>query len=566
MTSVDVGIGHTNPLPYRLAVPYRWRAGGELVAVGSLTVTTYAIAVLPGIVALHPQGTYLVLTLAAAGGAAAAAVLAHLISQISDSAQEKARLSPLGAGLAMYGIVVVPFNAAQFSSVETIAGLDAGRVVASVTALTLVAVSLRGWESRWSRWWVSLAGWAAVSIGTAVVVERVPPLASLVAGFSWLEAVVLAVSLLLAVALAGHGLYVCNPLRWRAGLGIALIGSAHLLHVPADVRLDHAAYAAPALRLLGVAVVVLALALRAREVVLELRQRRELEARQAEESVHALRENQERAATRDHELRNLVAGLSGASEALDSPEQQDAAAIRELGTAMRAELGRLRSMIDGDHGCDEDRHVDVAAELTRLVLLHRADGAEIRLDAQPELAAAIPRSALAQVITNLLTNCARHAPGAPVQVTARRSGNWVRIAVHDDGPGVPEEASRATFPRGARDPRSGGLGIGLHESAALLHRHGGSLALGPSFALSGALATLHVPAPSGARHDREAPEPHRPAGRRPRTRRDLTGHGSARGRAGRAQLHRLRTGDGSRDSGGTAGRHRASRSRSRRRA
>ena len=90
---------------------------------------------------------------------------------------------------------------------------------------------------------------------------------------------------------------------------------------------------------------------------------------------------------------------------------------------------------------------------------------------------------LHQVVTNLLNNARAHTPaGTTVTVRAAQEENWVRVEVHDDGPGLsPGLVSEAfdRFSRGdtSRTRASGGAGLGLSLVAAIAHAHGGSAAV-----------------------------------------------------------------------------------------
>ncbi|AIF48550.1 sensor histidine kinase [Dyella japonica] len=86
------------------------------------------------------------------------------------------------------------------------------------------------------------------------------------------------------------------------------------------------------------------------------------------------------------------------------------------------------------------------------------------------------RHLLAGVLANLLDNAFKYAgEGANVVTAAAVAGEWVRISVQDDGPGIPEVAlSRATerFFRvdSSRHQRGNGLGLSIVAAVVALHR------------------------------------------------------------------------------------------------
>jgi two-component system OmpR family sensor kinase len=90
---------------------------------------------------------------------------------------------------------------------------------------------------------------------------------------------------------------------------------------------------------------------------------------------------------------------------------------------------------------------------------------------------------LHQVLANLLANARTHTPpGTTVTTSVRREGDHVRIAVHDNGPGVPNTLQPNVFQRFARgdDARTragGSTGLGLSIVAAVARAHGGRVEL-----------------------------------------------------------------------------------------
>jgi signal transduction histidine kinase len=109
---------------------------------------------------------------------------------------------------------------------------------------------------------------------------------------------------------------------------------------------------------------------------------------------------------------------------------------------------------------------------------------------------------LEQVLVNLLSNAARHAPGAPVELAVRPGADGgARLEVRDHGPGVaPEHRSRVFEPFSRLDPsRGGGLGLGLWIVRRIVEAHGGTIDLGETPG-GGAAFVVSLPAtPARAR-------------------------------------------------------------------
>jgi len=98
------------------------------------------------------------------------------------------------------------------------------------------------------------------------------------------------------------------------------------------------------------------------------------------------------------------------------------------------------------------------------------DRFKVRFQSQGELVRRqvnADRKRLLQVMTNLLSNAAKFSPeGEAVQITTEERGAWLRVAVHDRGPGIPEAFRARVFGRFSQADSTtsrykGGTGLGL---------------------------------------------------------------------------------------------------------
>ncbi len=88
---------------------------------------------------------------------------------------------------------------------------------------------------------------------------------------------------------------------------------------------------------------------------------------------------------------------------------------------------------------------------------------------------------IGQVVTNYLTNALKYAPAdRPIEVSLRLEAEQVRVAVRDQGPGVPPEKQELIWERFYRIPGArvekqvgGNLGLGLYICRSIITRHGG---------------------------------------------------------------------------------------------
>ena len=107
----------------------------------------------------------------------------------------------------------------------------------------------------------------------------------------------------------------------------------------------------------------------------------------------------------------------------------------------------------------------------------------------------LKRQAFKRAITNLVSNAVRF--GDQVIIRAAVEGQWVRVEVDDDGPGIPASERENVFRPfyridHARNQDSGNSGLGLAISRDIARSHGGDVALGQS-SMGGLRAIIRVP-------------------------------------------------------------------------
>jgi two-component system sensor histidine kinase KdpD len=103
-----------------------------------------------------------------------------------------------------------------------------------------------------------------------------------------------------------------------------------------------------------------------------------------------------------------------------------------------------------------------------------------------------------QVLFNLLDNAAKYVPaGTVVTIGARREGPLARIAVEDEGPGLPEEDRERVFDKfyrvRASDKKRAGTGLGLAIARGFMEAMGGTITAANRRDGRGALFTLMAP-------------------------------------------------------------------------
>jgi signal transduction histidine kinase len=198
-------------------------------------------------------------------------------------------------------------------------------------------------------------------------------------------------------------------------------------------------------------------------------------------------------AVASHELRTPLTALAGFSELLSirrfAPES-----VQHFAGVMRTETARLVRMIDDllDLARLEQGHelalrrtaVDPRMAIRDAVAVFLGEGAAaptIDIDCEADVPAVhADPDALDRVLKNLVSNARKYAPG-PLRIRVRRRGRAVEFAVEDQGPGIPPEALPHVFDPYYRAPATAGhvrgSGLGLAVVQALVHAHGGSIAV-----------------------------------------------------------------------------------------
>ncbi|CAM5792048.1 histidine kinase OS=Cellulomonas persica OX=76861 GN=CPE01_02220 PE=4 SV=1 [Cellulomonas persica] len=132
-------------------------------------------------------------------------------------------------------------------------------------------------------------------------------------------------------------------------------------------------------------------------------------------------------------------------------------------------------------------------------------GVDVRSHAERPLPAVrVDHNRMAQVLDNLLANALRHTPsGGRITLRASRRDDQVCLEVSDTGTGIAAEHLPHVFERfyraeTARDRDSGGSGIGLAISKALVEAQGGTIHVASPGEDGGATFTITLPAAAEA--------------------------------------------------------------------
>ena len=232
--------------------------------------------------------------------------------------------------------------------------------------------------------------------------------------------------------------------------------------------------------------------------------------------IREFAETAERAGRGDREARFVATGpkeVRRAAGALDEMQRRITGAVEErtnliaaIAHDLRTPLARLRFRVEEVPLCQRDaivrdiermdsmiagvlafargegravrERVDLFALVQSLVDDLAEGGANVRvLEASPLQVEGDPL-ALRRLVGNLLDNAVKYGGGAACRVLARQDKAF--LLVEDEGGGVPDDELEhlfTPFVRGgsARDPATGGVGLGLAIARAIARSHGGEV-------------------------------------------------------------------------------------------
>lgn len=208
-----------------------------------------------------------------------------------------------------------------------------------------------------------------------------------------------------------------------------------------------------------------------------------------------------------HEIKNPLTSLRSAVETaarVSDPEKQ-----RRLLAVVLEDVGRLdrlitdisdASRLDAELSREEGAGiVPTARMLAALVDLYRdrakEGGPRLRLDLPEEAVSGLSvtgtEEQLVRVFRNVIDNAMSFSsPDGTVVIAARRVGDVVRIAVEDDGPGIPEGKLAAIFDRFYTERPAGEAfgkhsGLGLAISKQIVEAHHGAIRAENRYDLAG---------------------------------------------------------------------------------
>lgn len=193
-----------------------------------------------------------------------------------------------------------------------------------------------------------------------------------------------------------------------------------------------------------------------------------------------------------HDLRTPITRMK-----LQLAMMEEADGSAELGE----DLTDMERMIEGylafarGEGSERLQPCDVSDLVEDMVARFRREGAAIDYHSEGRFTLPLRPHAMERAVMNLIGNACRYADHIGIRVGHRQDA--IEVVIDDDGPGIPadkrEEVFRAfTRLENSRNPKTGGVGLGLTIARDVVRSHGGDVVLEDS-PLGGLRARVRLP-------------------------------------------------------------------------
>ena len=229
-------------------------------------------------------------------------------------------------------------------------------------------------------------------------------------------------------------------------------------------------------------------------------------AREVRQAAEAFLQMRDRITTHVEQRTTMLAGVSHDLRTVLTRFKLELALLEDTPEtrSLSADVNEMQHMLEdylafakGDGG-EEAKPTNLRELLLEIQEESQMFGSAIELKLRKrkgDLILPLKRQALKRAITNLVTNATRF--GDSVIIRAATEGQWVRIEVDDNGPGIPPSERENVFRPfyrldHARNQDEGNSGLGLAIARDIAKSHGGEIALGES-SMGGLRAIISLP-------------------------------------------------------------------------
>lgn len=178
-----------------------------------------------------------------------------------------------------------------------------------------------------------------------------------------------------------------------------------------------------------------------------------------------------------HDLRTPLARISFAMEEAETGLREQVQGDVEQ---MRMMIADTLAFVKGASISARSEAIDLGRLLASVARKYTLLDADVMVDAPPGVTMVGDPLSLERLMANLIDNAIRY--GTLARIALSVEAGQARIAVADDGPGLPEDQLAQVlhpFVRAdvSRNAESGGIGLGLAIARAIARNHGGELTL-----------------------------------------------------------------------------------------
>lgn len=194
-----------------------------------------------------------------------------------------------------------------------------------------------------------------------------------------------------------------------------------------------------------------------------------------------------------HELRTPLTVIKGYSEMLAKGQISAESDRQRAFDRVNSEIVRMENLIHdllllAELG-ETTSPVREEVDLSELLFSHSRDfqtlhpQRTVTIEIEDQISCLGSIDHLRRLIQNILNNVSRHTPvDAPARIKLSRNGKKSIILIEDGGSGLPETSYRDGIELlnrfdSSRSRETGGSGLGLSIIAAIVHEHGGTLAM-----------------------------------------------------------------------------------------
>jgi two-component system osmolarity sensor histidine kinase EnvZ len=229
-------------------------------------------------------------------------------------------------------------------------------------------------------------------------------------------------------------------------------------------------------------------------------------AREVRQAATAFLEMRDRITTHVEQRTTMLAGVSHDLRTILTRFKLELALLGDTPEALslQADVREMQDMLEdylafakGDGG-EESAPTNLRELLEEVEVEAQYFGTPIELKMRKrreDLVLPLKRQAFKRAVTNLVSNAARF--GDQIIIRGAVEGQWVRVEVDDNGPGIPPDERANVFKPfyrldHARNQDEGNTGLGLAIARDIAKSHGGDITLGES-SMGGLRAVISVP-------------------------------------------------------------------------